>query len=413
MPNSAAVCIGLSYPTTHSPLPGAAVDANTMSSVAAGMGMEDIQTITDADAPVTREQVLGSLRDLVQGAESGDTLLFSFSGRGTTVADTNSDETAGGKFDEAIQCADGVVTDDEIRAVLGDLPEGANLIMAFDSTSSGSMADLDLAGAEIPGNVVVLSSCAADGTEVAQSSAAGGAFTNALAEVLAANPGITWSDAAALMDQADGNSGQTASVAANRAELLFEPAFAPVEDVARDANADAESATMGGASAVGSAIAVETINGNEVTIERFESGAEIRKAYTDGDGVANVVAYVSADGSTTIEADRTGDGSQDFSARIGADGTVTMAAYDVDGDGYYETQLHTAEDGSTTVGVYDRDGNMVQNLDTDGDGIVDVKADANGDGIHDIGPGLDLAAMTLDGAATVGLGESPYGDGCC
>ncbi|KAI9189220.1 hypothetical protein H9P43_000679 [Blastocladiella emersonii ATCC 22665] len=374
-----------------------------MTNVACGMGIDNVQTVTDTDAPVTREDILQSLRDMVAQAEPGDTLMFSFSGHGGQVADRNGDEADG--QDEAIYAADGPITDDEIRAIMADLPEGANMTMVYDSCQSGTIVDLDFSDADIAGNLVVLSSCSS--TELSGATANGSLFTNAIAEVLANNPGITWAEAANLIDQADGSDTQFANVAANRTELLYEPAFAPAEDAARDASAEVGD--------IGSAVAVEIIDGNEVHIERFQGGAEIRSVDTDGDGTANVIAYTSADGSVQLEGDVTGDGSQDAAARFDADGNLTMAAYDADGDGYYETQLHANDDGSVTVGVYDRNGNLTQNLDQDGDGLVDANTDVNGDGSADLPAGFDLTGLALDGIHATGaeLGGMDHGDMCC
>ncbi|KAI9175241.1 hypothetical protein H9P43_006602 [Blastocladiella emersonii ATCC 22665] len=405
---SAAICYGLCYPNTAVPTPGCDVDAATMSGVAAGMGIEDIQTITDTAAPVTREQVLGSLRELVAQAEPGDSLLFSFSGLGSQRTDTSGDE-AGDGYDELLVTETGAVTDDEIRAVLASLPAGANLALVLDASNSESMADLDLGGTEIAGNVVVLAACAADRQAVGD--AAGGRFTNALADVLANHPGISWGEAAARIDAADGSNDQVANVAANRAELLFEPAFAPVQAPATDADADAasgfdadpssdvakaEAALRASNAATDPTVTRERLGMDDsLEVQQFASGGEIR-TYFDGE-VAAAKAVVAADGSVVLASDSTHDGVMDTVARFdAATGHLQTAAADLDGDGFFETQL--VEQGARAFAVYDAHGNVVQEVDADGDGFADADVDLDGDGFAD-------ADVDLDGDGEVDMAQ--------
>ncbi|KAI9176120.1 hypothetical protein H9P43_006485 [Blastocladiella emersonii ATCC 22665] len=380
MPSS-ATCYGLTYADSRSPLPGCAVDAETMTSVACSMGTENVQTVTDVDAPVTRDQILAGLRSMIDQAQPGDSLLFSFAGHGSQII---SDAEP---YDSVILARDGQITNDEIRAVLADLPAGVTCTLCLDaSSSSRSMADLDVSDTYIAGNVVVLSSCTT-GESVGHAADDGSPFTNALADVITTHPGVTWADAAALID---GAGAQTASVSVNRAELLYEPAFAPVEDVARDDS--------------GAVDAVETVNGHDVRVEQREGGFVVRSVDTDRDGNPNAVAYSLPDGSTVLDQDVNGDGTLDALAQFSGDGKLTMAAYDADGDGFFETQLHADLDGSVVaVGVFDRDGNFVQELSEDGDGIVNAEADVNGDGSVDLLAGFDMAAMAMEGIGATGV----------
>ncbi|KAI9188275.1 Ca(2+)-dependent cysteine protease [Blastocladiella emersonii ATCC 22665] len=412
MPNSVAICFGLNYPGTSGSLEGCDMDAYTMSDVAASMGIEDINTVTDTDAPITREQVLGSLREMVTSAQPGDTLLFSFAGHGGQTADQNGDEGDG--KDEFIQCSDGPITDDEIRAILADLPEGANMTMVCDSCRSGTIADIDLGDSDIAGNVVVLSATAPH--ENSGDDPDGGLFSNALANVVANNPGVTWAEVAELIDAADGSDTQTANVSANRPELLYEPAFAPVAGEARDETED-ESAPASGS------MATEDRDGDgrqERIVETLEDGTVVDRVDIDGDGVTDVTATHYTDGTTMLEHDMNGDGYADTVAMFSAEGSVTYVSTDapvfsdgaVSGDGYHETRLETNLDGTQSIGIdYDGDGVLETNADTNHDGLIDGAMDVNQDGASDLVLGTNLAGAVTDLAAIADINIGC--DMCC
>ncbi|KAI9183136.1 Ca(2+)-dependent cysteine protease [Blastocladiella emersonii ATCC 22665] len=408
---NSALCFGLNYPGTEDALQGCDLDAGTMTGVAANMGIENVQTVTDDAGPVTREQILEGLREMVAQAQPGDSLLFSFAGHGGQTADLNGDEQDG--QDEVIWASDGPVTDDEIRAILAELPEGANMTMVYDSCASGTIADLDLSDTDIPGNVVVMSATAPN--QESLGGADGGRFTNALADVIANNPGVSWADAAVLVDQADGNHGQSANVSANRPELLYEPAFGPVGEMSRDMPTDA--------AAIGSALATEDRDGDgyaERSVETFEDGTVVERIDLDGDGITDVTAVHLSDGTTYIEHDANGDGVADTIATFAADGTVTYVATDAPAysggaegaDGYMETRLETHLDGTQVISV-DYDGDLVLDTvaDANNDGLIDGAMDVNLDGTSDLTYAQDLAADVSELAAIADIDIG--GDICC
>ncbi|KAI9155861.1 Ca(2+)-dependent cysteine protease [Blastocladiella emersonii ATCC 22665] len=378
-----------------------------MSGVAAAMGIETVHTVTDDVAPVTREQVLEGLREMVTQAQPGDSLLFSFLGRGGQTSDVNGDE--GNGYDEFIQCSDGPITDDEIRAILADVPEGATMTMVCDSSASGTIADIDFSDMEIPGNVVVLSACTS--TELAASGINGSPFTNAVAEVMTNNPGVTWAEAAELIDAADGTSSQLANLAANRPELLYEPAFAPTSDAAHDHHAHEQHA--------------EDRDGDgyqERVVETYEDGTVVERVDTDGDGVVEMTATHYTDGTTILEDDLNGDGLADSVATFAADGSVTFLSTDAPayqdgaaaGDGYHETRIEINPDGTQSIRVdYDGDGVFETNADADYDGRVDGDMDVNQDGHTDLTHNLNLVDETI---ALAGIADIDIGGGdamCC
>ena len=98
-----------------------------------------VRTLTDAAA--TTAAIVAGLRWLVKGAAAGDVLLFHYSGHGSQVDDRNGDELDD-NLDEII-CPfdldwDQPFTDDNLYAILKDLPAGANLSVILDCCHSGT-----------------------------------------------------------------------------------------------------------------------------------------------------------------------------------------------------------------------------------------------------------------------------------
>lgn len=93
----------------------------------------------------TKENIRSALRWLVQGCESGDSLVFYFSGHGSKQRDYDNDEADG--FDETICPVDfeteGSIIDDEInQTIVRPLPKGAKLHAIIDACFSGTVLDL-------------------------------------------------------------------------------------------------------------------------------------------------------------------------------------------------------------------------------------------------------------------------------
>lgn len=85
----------------------------------------------------TKTNILKWLNWLVDGAQAGDSLWFSFSGHGIQLPDNDDDEFDG--FDEALLSSDmEPVIDDEIFSILKKLPPGARLTGLIDACNSGT-----------------------------------------------------------------------------------------------------------------------------------------------------------------------------------------------------------------------------------------------------------------------------------
>ncbi|KAI3445740.1 hypothetical protein Pfo_002405 [Paulownia fortunei] len=93
----------------------------------------------------TKKNIQAALRWLVQGCQSGDSLVFFYSGHGSRVRDRDGDELDG--YDESLVPVDydteGKILDDEINAtIVRPLPKGATLISIIDTCFSGTFLDL-------------------------------------------------------------------------------------------------------------------------------------------------------------------------------------------------------------------------------------------------------------------------------
>lgn len=93
----------------------------------------------------TKHNIRTALRWLVQGCQSGDSLVFHYSGHGSRVRDHDGDEIDG--HDESLCPVDyeteGKILDDEINAtIVRPLPRGATLHAIIDTCFSGTFLDL-------------------------------------------------------------------------------------------------------------------------------------------------------------------------------------------------------------------------------------------------------------------------------
>ena len=100
---------------------------------------------SNPDKMPTRKNILAAFRWLRNGAKSGDSLIFHYSGHGGSVKDEDGDEEDG--FDETLIPVDyqqaGHIVDDEVHDVLvRGLPKGVRLTSIMDCCHSESILDL-------------------------------------------------------------------------------------------------------------------------------------------------------------------------------------------------------------------------------------------------------------------------------
>jgi len=89
------------------------------------------------DSEVTKDRFITELRQALNSLKSGEVLLVHYSGHGTQVFDTHGDEKDG--YDEAIYLYNGYVVDEDIGVELRTIPDGAYVVLLFDSCFSESI----------------------------------------------------------------------------------------------------------------------------------------------------------------------------------------------------------------------------------------------------------------------------------
>jgi len=95
--------------------------------------------VTVLEEQETKTNFMDALNKLVDNAKEDDSLVFMYSGHGTSVADNDGDEEDG--RDEALYLRDGsTVRDDEIRVILDKLPKNVKLTFISDSCYSGTIS---------------------------------------------------------------------------------------------------------------------------------------------------------------------------------------------------------------------------------------------------------------------------------
>lgn len=133
-------------------LSGAVNDARRMTAMATdvfGIAPENVVLLSEADA--TRDGILAAIRrDLVEATKPGDRVLFYYAGHGAQVIDRSGDEGEDGldevlvPYDGSVDLAvaepelEGVILDDEIDALIGDLA-GREVTVIVDSCHSGTI----------------------------------------------------------------------------------------------------------------------------------------------------------------------------------------------------------------------------------------------------------------------------------
>jgi hypothetical protein len=151
------LAMGTNYPGTSYQLAGCRNDALDLSEALTVRGYTGDLLL---DERVTRAKLLDQMRELIDGAESGDHLFISFSGHGTWMPDQDGDEAD--RRDEAICPNDlrtaGVITDDQLYEVFSQAKRGVHLVFFSDSCHSGSIqrlaASLEPGGLEMPSRQV-------------------------------------------------------------------------------------------------------------------------------------------------------------------------------------------------------------------------------------------------------------------
>ncbi|KAK4491210.1 hypothetical protein RD792_001943 [Penstemon davidsonii] len=198
----------------------------------------------------TKKNIRAALHWLVQGCQSGDSLVFHYSGHGSQVKDIDGDEVDG--YDEAILPLDyqveGRILDDEINAtIVRPLPRGAKLHAIIDTCFSGTLLDLSNVcrinrqgyfkweNHIIPnaaykgtsgGRAISISACddhQNSGDTTAFTGTATGALTYSFVQTLKQGPRLTYGHLLMVMHEIIGDARQGVGLNSNESHLSQEP----------------------------------------------------------------------------------------------------------------------------------------------------------------------------------------------
>jgi len=125
------------YPGTANDLRGCVNDSNEWSKLVRDkFRFDEVLIVNDKQA--VKKNLIDKWDKLVSKSKIGDTLVFGYSGHGTTTPDRGEKDEVDGK-DEAICLYDSLLIDDELRAMLDKVPKGVKLIVVIDSCHSGTV----------------------------------------------------------------------------------------------------------------------------------------------------------------------------------------------------------------------------------------------------------------------------------
>ncbi|KAH8991265.1 caspase domain-containing protein [Lactarius akahatsu] len=155
-----ALLIGINYsahPDSKFRLKSSVRDAQEMAHFLQrrfGFKGNNIRVLTDEQPEnlPTRENIIAAMHSLVEGAQSGDSLFFYFSGHATQIKDTHEEEPDG--LDECMCAMDymgdpqspsspttpGIIADDDVHDIMvKPLPRGCHLTAVLDCCHSGTL----------------------------------------------------------------------------------------------------------------------------------------------------------------------------------------------------------------------------------------------------------------------------------
>ncbi|PIA37652.1 hypothetical protein AQUCO_03000301v1 [Aquilegia coerulea] len=142
-----ALLVGCNYPGTKAELKGCINDVKRMHKCLVeryGFAEEDITVLIDTDDSYTQptgKNIRKAVADLIRSGERGDVLFFHYSGHGTRLpAETGEDDDTG--YDECIvPCDMNLITDDDFREFVDNVPQGCRITIVSDSCHSGGLID--------------------------------------------------------------------------------------------------------------------------------------------------------------------------------------------------------------------------------------------------------------------------------
>jgi len=208
-----ALLVGCNYTGSQYELYGCINDMiNIKNKLSTQYKFNNIKLLTDkTNIKPTKKNILNKLKNLLINTNSGDTVIFCFSGHGSQTIDLNNDENDG--IDELIVPLDfNYINDDELSNLISKyLKKGVNLFALFDSCHSGTILDLkyqylnslnnnqnsiNLKYKKTNGNVIMISGCLDNqfSEDAYINNTSQGAMTWSFLESINKNPSIKWFD---------------------------------------------------------------------------------------------------------------------------------------------------------------------------------------------------------------------------
>jgi len=208
--NKNALLIGCNYNGSQYKLNGCINDVKNVKTLINKNGFNNVTLLTDeTETKPTKSTILNEFKKLLVNSNSGDLLIFSYSGHGSYVLDKNGDERDG--YDELIVPLDlNVITDDELKTIIQTyLKPNVTLFSLFDCCFSGSVLDLKYQYLDslnydnytendktndTLGNVLMISGCTDEQTSADAfiNKTSQGAMTWSFIESVNNNPKLSW-----------------------------------------------------------------------------------------------------------------------------------------------------------------------------------------------------------------------------
>jgi len=138
-----ALIVGINYNGTNYKLNGCINDAENIQKLCNTNGFKNTYLLSDnTSIKPTKQNILNELKNFLNNSIAGDLLIFSFSGHGSYIRDTNGDEND--TRDEMILPIDfKPILDDEFRNIIqANLKKDVTLFALFDCCHSGTVLDL-------------------------------------------------------------------------------------------------------------------------------------------------------------------------------------------------------------------------------------------------------------------------------
>eukprot|EP00252_Welwitschia_mirabilis_P004692 TRINITY_DN14992_c0_g1_i1.p1 TRINITY_DN14992_c0_g1~~TRINITY_DN14992_c0_g1_i1.p1 ORF type:complete len:348 (-),score=21.15 TRINITY_DN14992_c0_g1_i1:84-1085(-) len=146
-----AVLAGCNYPDTQNELYGCVNDVLRMKDTLLsrfGFLEKDIRVLVDVgtvesdeSCKPTGHNIISALQDMISQAKAGDVLFFHYSGHGTLLPRHGHDSVAS-LYDECIvPCDFNLITDEDLRMLVNEVPKGVTFTMISDSCHSGGLID--------------------------------------------------------------------------------------------------------------------------------------------------------------------------------------------------------------------------------------------------------------------------------